>query len=1073
MKTDDYCLLIGGIIFLILMTGCTNIQVGSPGSTAEVITVGATTQNDTIADFSSRGPTIDKITKPDIVAPGVDIIGAKASGTTGFDSNVGDYYTVASGTSMSTPIVAGSAALLIQIYKEKFGRKPNPAEIKAALMLGTNRINDKFGEEYDSFHQGTGRLNLSNSYKILTNQTTLLAANPPKWSASKSTSEMSRYTGRSEPMLLYALLPGDSAKRKFTLIIGQNFSSLNVNPGGGIRDWIEINSNRSYFNIAENNHEIIDATISIPAGTGPGRYSGGIEISNETSRLIEIPVDVLVLNQTEFSNGNIFVEKNITINNTEYASFSIPRSTYSILKINTVWDENRSSDFASYLVDPNGLVNYISYFYQNSYANESFESNASLILKEAFRGNYTLVLWSPNQTATANISLIALNIVPSIQKEISLRENQNDSGTITINNLGMALNNIQILAYIEKERPEITTEFYKNLSSINHTFYIDSKAQRFSLIINITSTNPDCHISGELYSPSNAIVDSFSWIECNITQDMSVQLPDTGNWRLSLITDDLSNRVNADIENLLYFYEEYSSIKFSQNDVNLTNNSSLTIDYTAEYNKNFSGRNIGAFIGLFSDEARISIPLTIVQPLNLSSAKSIKPFRDGFLTGNIDIPEGNWVLRFGINSSLPSKLQFIGQSGIESAFSDGGYVEILLEYSEFFSGYTGKLENTAILADYEITGISIDINGDGNFSGIYEKPFLDGEILNLSGNLYNIESIYYDSEKDVAILKFFKFLKNQDFNLNVAGGKNWNIKILGKEFPNRIDTSKIELSNSTTDLDGSIYNTRNGALNIDKQNIMKFYIIAENPTNYTINPLILIGEYPILPYIEGNELYKEEIPISYLNEKTEIIVILDPGYNEQIYPELYYKAVYSAEEIDANISYSLISRDKPDLAITGKDIVFDNYWPTEGENLTINATISNVGLRNASNILVQFFDGNREKNGTQINSDKIIDKINSGENSTLSAVWNSTGGNHDIYVIIDPKNDVDELEETNNQAYSTIYVEYKKCPLKGDTPHCDGKIDDFELLTYINLWGLGDIDDFALLEAVNNWKNSI
>lgn len=1064
MKIHDYYLLIG-ITILILITGCTNIQIGSPGSTQDVITVGATTQNDTIADFSSRGPTIDKITKPDIVAPGVDIIGAKASGTTGFDSNVGDYYTVASGTSMSTPIVAGSAALLIQVYKEKFGRKPTQAEIKAILILGADRINDKFGEEYDSFHQGSGRLNLSNSYKFLMNQTTLLAANPSKWHVSKSTSEMSRYTGRSEPMLLYALLPGDSANRKFTLIIGQNFTSLTVNPNGNIRDWIEINSNKSYFNMAGNNHEIIDAIVSIPANTEPGKYSGSIEISNETSKLIEIPVDVLVLNQTEFSNGNIFIEKNITINDTGYASFSIPRSTYSLLKINMVWDENRSSNFASYLVDQNGLVNYISYFYQNSYENESFGSNASFMLKEAFRGNYTLVLWSPNQTVKANISLTAINIVPSIQKEISLRENQNESDTITVKNLGISLNNIQILGYIEKEIPAKSIEFYQNTSSINHTFYIDSKTQRFSLNINISSTNPGCYVSGELYSPSGVIMDSLSWIECNITKEMSVQLPDTGNWRLSLITDDPSNRMDTKIENSAYSYKEYNSIKFSQTGANLSSNSSLAINYTVEYNKNLSGRNIEASIGLFSDETRISIPLTIVQPLNLSSAKSIKPFRDGWLVGNVEIPEGNWVLRFDVNSTSPLKLQFIGQSGMESAFSDGNHIEILLEYDESLGGYTGKIENTTILANIDI---SFDMNGDGNFSGIYEKAFLKGEILNLSGNLYNIESISYDSEKDAVTLKFFKFLKDQDFNLNVIGGKNWNIKILGKEFPNRIDTSNIELSNSTTELYGPIYNTKKGALNIDKQNIMKFYIIAYNPTNFTMYPEILVGEYPVFPYLGENEIYKEEIPISYLSDKTEITVISD--YSE-IYPGLYYKAVYSAEEIDANISYSLISRDKPDLAITSKDIVFDNYLPVEGENLTINATIRNTGLRNASNIIVQFFDGNPEKNGTYIDS-KVIERIASGENSTIFAIWNSTGGKHDIYIIIDPRNEIDEFDETNNLAYSKIYIEYKKCPLQGDTSPCDGRVDDFELLDYITSWDSGEIDDFALLDVVDNWKTT-
>lgn len=1069
MKINGYCLLIG-ILIIILITGCTNIQVGSPGSSQEVITVGATTQNDTIADFSSRGPTIDKITKPDVVAPGVDIIGAKASGTDMGDYDVGNYYTVASGTSMSTPIVAGSAALLIQAYKEKFGRKPTPAEIKAALMLGADRIKDKFGEEYDPFHQGTGRLNLSNSYEILMNKTPLLAVNPPKWSVSKPTNEMSRYTGRSEPMLVYAILPGDSAERKFTLIIGQDFSNLNVNPTGFIKDWIEIKSNRSYSKINGNRYETIVAEISVPEKIDGGRYSGAIEISNETAKLLEIPVDVLIPKNTEFSNGNIFVERNITINDTAYVSFSVPQSTHSRLKINTIWNAKGSENFANYLVDPNGLVNYLSYSYGDDY--NDFESKASLIAKSVFRGNYTLVLWSPKQTVRANISLFALNIIPPY-KEISIRENEEKNDTIMITNLGRDLNNVQIFGYREKERVNILKDPYQNASSLNHTFHIDSKTQKFLLNINITSANPGCYVSGKLYNPSDAIVDSFYWGGCNTTEKMSVKLPDIGDWRLSLITrnqsyftSNQSDKIDVEIENSIYSYEEYGSMKFSQKNANLTTNSSLSIDYIAEYNKNLSGRNINAFIGLFSDEERISIPISIVQPINLSSISSIKPSKDGWLTGDVNIPEGHWILRFIVNSSSPSILQFIGQGGAESAFSDGdgSYIEVLLKYNTTSYTYMGKIGDITILFDYLYDTLSFDMNGDGKFSGIYEESFLEDEILDISGNLYKIEGMDYGEYNENMTLGLYKFSRDQEFNLNVTGGKNWEIKVIGKEFPGPIDINKIELSNST-------YNEKKGTIKIDKQNILKFYIIAYNPASSTVYPSLILGDYYIYPYIQGNDVYKEEIPISYLSDNMEIIVIPDYDYYYGYqYPKLYYKAVYSKDEIDANISYTLISRDKPDLAITSKDIMFSNYSPMAGENLTINATIGNMGLRNASNILVQFFDGNPGKNGTHI-ADKIIEKINSGENSTVSAVWNSTGGNHNIHVIIDPENEIDELDKANNQAYRSIYVKYKECPLKGDTPPCDGKLNDFELLDYVNSWNLGEVGDFALLEAVNNWAD--
>ena len=224
------------IVFAAGNAGPSGQTIGSPGTAKNIITVGAaenvhshaTTNggnnssgydgcgksdfdNDSTEDmatFSSRGPCSDGRQKPDVVAPGSHITGGVAQEGPPTDAGTGNdlscfmasgvcalqghggtgnannffpsaqqFWTTSSGTSHSTPGVAGGCALIRQYFINQEWAVPSPAMMKAYLMNSTRYMTGlSAGDNLWSPHQGMGAMNLGRAfdgvYRVMSDQET-------------------------------------------------------------------------------------------------------------------------------------------------------------------------------------------------------------------------------------------------------------------------------------------------------------------------------------------------------------------------------------------------------------------------------------------------------------------------------------------------------------------------------------------------------------------------------------------------------------------------------------------------------------------------------------------------------------------------------------------------------------------------------------------------------------------------------------------------------------------------------------------------------------------------------------
>jgi hypothetical protein len=505
-------------VVLCVASGNLENYIASPGDGNKVITVGASDSRGRIAEFSGSSPVRDGRIKPEVVAPGVDVISTAMPGMQNI-KYIDTFYIKQSGTSVAAPVAAGVAALLIQIDPSL-----SPAGVKAALTKGAKKLNNSLWEEYEIFYQGTGLIQANRSAEIL--EEDLCGVVPDIWTIGrwafdpKSDNPGIDIGADRLQKKIYAMAPGDvDQTTKFVFSTDHERRNLSVKVLGDLARWTLVTSLPKV--IPANGQKTFTASIAVPNGTMTGTYNGTIAIFDDGRRIASIPLKLEVARPLQFIKGSAEVSETIDKTQWHYYCMNIPAGARNLTALLS-WSGSANLDVV--LLSPSG----------EKYSFEHVAKKEDVSVLDPMAGIWLAAVHARSITAKENYTLqvneSVLKVDPGSLNMGSISAGENKTTEIKLINGGSSINDLGYSCTIANKS---TTSFHGEVAkgeTWEKYVNIEANVSRLSLRLNWKDKKSDLDL--EIYDVSGDLED-YSY-GTNKPEVLEVYNPSSGKHKIAV-----------------------------------------------------------------------------------------------------------------------------------------------------------------------------------------------------------------------------------------------------------------------------------------------------------------------------------------------------------------------------------------------------------------------------------------------------------------------------------------------------------------------------------------------------------